>query len=247
MKPGVKIALGIFTSLAAAGFILVYDFYIKDRIDSQEVVIVKPGEEISKSEKIHQNKLTVERRAKESLLEGVVLAEDIDKVIGHDANQLIVGNSMLSTKMIDFDLLVPDATKGEAIRPITDSMIFAQPGSLRRKDVVDIYLVYKDGSTNMTENGPNTVSSEEPSEDENSVSTKGEKVNTKVFLKGVKVVYVKDSGNKEVVSASDNGKSDDRLNASSTISDLEVILNEEDFSNLMYEVLQKEARLYITY
>lgn len=250
MKPGIKIALGVFTSLATAGFIFVYDFYIKDRIDSEEVVIVKAGEEILKSEPIYKSKLVVERRAKESLVEGVVLAKDMNKIIGKDSKQVIVGNSMISTKMIDYDMLIPDPEKGEAIRPITKDMIFAQPGSLRRKDEVDIYLVYKDKTTSIMVDGPTETSSEDKKTEELNVTAnqtlKGI-VDTKPFLKGIKVVYVKDSGNKEVIGATESGESDKRLNATSTISDLEVILNEEDFSKLMNEVLQKGAQLYITY
>lgn len=248
MKPGVKIALGVFTSIATAGFIFVYDFYLKDRIDSTEVVVVKAGEEILKSEIIYEDKLVIERRAKDSLVKGVVLAGDLDSIIGHDAKQTIVGNSMISTKMIDFDKVVPDATKGEAIRPIPKEMIFAQPGSLRRKDLISIYLIYPDGTTNLIENGPSVVNSDSTSEkDEQGESkTNNPTVKTKPFLNGIKVVYVKDSGNKEVMSAEEN-KGNDRLNATSVISDLEVIMNEEDFSNLMNEVLGKGAKLYITY
>ncbi|MCU1808343.1 hypothetical protein NVV31_23515 [Cytobacillus firmus] len=251
MKPGVKIALGIFTSVATAGFIFVYDFYIKDRIDSAEVVVVKAGEEILKSEKITKNKLVIERRPKEALIDDVVLAQDMEQIVGQDSSVNIVGNSMISTKMIDFEQLIPDETKGEAIRPITKEMIYAQPGSLRRKDSIDIYLINQDGTTNLTTNGaPEVISETKAETDSKEADSKEEavvSVNTKPFLKDVRVVYVKDSGNKEVVSATEGNKGDKRLDATSTISDLEVILNEEDFTKLMGEVLGKGARLYITY
>ncbi|WP_374717741.1 hypothetical protein [Neobacillus sp.] len=246
MKPGIKIALGIFTSLATVGFILTYDFYIKERIDSTEVVVVKPGKEIEKFEAITEDKLTIERRPKKSLIEGSVLAKDIHKILGYDAKQDILGNSMISTKMVDYDQMIPNSKKGEAIRPISKDMIFAQPGSLRRKDIIDIYLVYQDGSTNMTQNGPNEISSDS----KEASATEMEKLGLKPFLKNVRVVYVKDSGNKEVVSATEEdkkGSEDKRLNATSTISDLEIILNEADFSKLMEQVLGKGAKLYITY
>lgn len=252
MKPGLKIALGVFTSIATAGFIFVYDFYIKDRIDSEEVVVVKAGEEILKSEIITEDKLVIERREKSSLIKDVVKAEQIDKIIGQDSKQDMIGNSMISTKMVDFEKLVPDSTKGEAIRPLTKEMIYAQPGSLRRKDTVNIYLVYPDGTTNLMENGPAVTSSstadgEAPNEEKSPASKEpnNNKLDTKPFLNDIKVVYVKDSGNKEVVSAAEKG--DQRLNGSSVISDLEVILNEEEFTNLMNEVLGKGAKLYITY
>lgn len=274
MKPWVKILLGILTSVLTISFILVYDFFIRERIDSEEVVVVKAGETIFKNETITEDKIAIERRPKETLIDGVIKAKDVNMIIGYDASQDIVGNSMISRTMIDYDDLIPDESKGEAIRPIPNEWIYAQPGSLRRKDLVDFYLVYPDGSTNFNnENGPSHVSSmdedvyteEDPSEDEDMVYTydseneqdgeKNEKIseenlkmNTKPFLKDVRVVYVKDSGNQEVVSTSGDGKNtNERLNASSEPNNLEVILNEEDFIKLMEEVLGKNARIYITY
>lgn len=264
MKPWAKIFLGILTSLLTIGLILIYDFGIREKIDSEEVVIVKAGEIIHKHEPITKEKITVERRAKKSLIDDVVLADDIDKIIGFDAKQDIVGNSMISENMIDYDRMIPDESKGEAIRPIPNEWIYAQPGSLRRKDLVDFYLVYPDGSTNLNKiNGPSRVSSSDDEvytneneenhlREQNNEGTVEENLimNTQPFLKGVRVVYVKDSGNQEVVSTSEEGRNSDkneRLNASSEPNNLEVILNEADFTSLMGEVLGKNARIYITY
>jgi len=274
MKPGVKIAIGVMVSFLTIGFIFFYDFYLKERIDSEEVVVVKAGTTISKTDRITNKHLAIERRPKASLIEDVVLAKDIDKIVGNDAKHDIVGNQMISMSMIDFDDLVPDTELGEAIRPITNEWIYAQPGSLRRKDKIDIYLVRPDGSTNLTLDGPTQiVSSEETVESEEDIETleNTDDTNTnentestderteqtpnnisierKPFLQGVRVVYVKDSSNKEVVSSSEEGTAnqDKRLNGSSTISDLEVILNEADFAKLMEEVIGKGSKLYITY
>jgi len=282
MKPGVKIGIGIMVSFLTIGFIFFYDFYLKERIDSEEVVVVKAGTTIPKTERIDKKHLMIERRPKSSLLEDVVLAKDIDKIIGNDTKHELVGNQMISMSMIDFDDLVPDTEFGEAIRPITGEWIYAQPGSLRRKDKIDIYLVHPDGTTNLTQNGPSKIISTEVGEgaetegegsedttdtentasnentevventevDENTVETQNNaKIERKPFLKGVRVVYVKDSSNKEVVSSSEEGSAsqDKRLNGSSNISDLEVILNEVDFAKLMEEILIKGSRLYITY
>lgn len=274
MKPGVKIAIGVMVSFLTIGFIFFYDFYLKERIDSEEVVVVKAGTTISKTDRITNKHLAIERRPKASLIEDVVLAKDIDKIVGNDAKHDMVGNQMISMSMIDFDDLVPDTELGEAIRPITNEWIYAQPGSLRRKDKIDIYLVRPDGSTNLTLDGPTqivsaeeTVESEEDIEtlentddtntNENTESTDESTEQTpnnisierKPFLQGVRVVYVKDSSNKEVVSSSEEGTAnqDKRLNGSSTISDLEVILNEADFAKLMEEVIGKGSKLYITY
>lgn len=250
MKPSIKIALGVFTSLATIGFILVYDLYIKERIDSTEVVVVKAGKEISQSEQLTEEKLAIERRPKESLIEGVVLAKDIKEIIGEDAKQDIIGNSMISMKMVDFDNLVPNQKEGEAIRPIAKDMIYAKPGSLRRKDIIDLYLVRETGDSFQISTNAKSAQSKDKSD--TSINIEGQaKMNRNIlitpFLEDVKVVYVKDSGNKEVVSAEEEGAKDKRLNATSAISDLEVILNEEEFSRLMEEVLGKGSKLYITY
>ncbi|MGG4409401.1 hypothetical protein ABER75_11775 [Niallia taxi] len=238
-RPSVKITLGLMTALCTIAFIFVYDMFLRDRIDSVEVVVVKANEEIQKSEKITADKITTERRPKETLISNVVLAKDINSIIGIDSSQLIDGNSMISGNMLDVEEIVPNKEEGEAIRPITKDMIYAQPGSLRRKDTVDIYLVSKDGSNSMQENG----SSSKKSKGSEAAST-----SATPFLEDVKVVYVKDSGNKEVVSATTEETTEDqRLNATSTISDLEVILNDEDFTMLMDQVLGNEAKLYITY
>ncbi|MCM3216768.1 hypothetical protein M3612_19980 [Niallia taxi] len=238
-RPSVKITLGLMTALCTIAFIFVYDMFLRDRIDSVEVVVVKANEEIQKSEKITADKITTERRPKETLISNVVLAKDINSIIGIDSSQLIDGNSMISGNMLDVEEIVPNKEEGEAIRPITKDMIYAQPGSLRRKDTVDIYLVSKDGSNSMQEDG---------SSSKNSKGSEKASTSAMPFLEDVKVVYVKDSGNKEVVSATtEETPEDQRLNATSTISDLEVILNDEDFTMLMDQVLGNEAKLYITY
>lgn len=239
MKSSTKIFLGVFTALATIAFIVIYDHFIKDRIDSEQVVVVKAGESIGKSEEITRDKLVIERRQRQALINDVVLAEDIKKIIGLDTKQELVGNSMISAKMIDFEGMEPNEKKGEAIRPITKDMIYAQPGSLRRKDVIDIYLISKQ-AIEAKENGPTSTSEKNISPD-NSL---------KPFLQDVKVVYVKDSGNKEVVTATDEkvlSDKDERLNGTSQISDLEVILDNEDFSKLMKEVVDGQSQLYITY
>ncbi|MFP3490991.1 hypothetical protein R0K20_25750, partial [Staphylococcus sp. SIMBA_130] len=64
-----------------------------------------------------------------------------------------------------------------------------------------------------------------------------------------KVVYAKDSSNKEVVTDTKTKPKEEnvRLNATGNISDLEVILNQEDFDKLMSAVIEQKNKLYITY
>lgn len=243
-RPSIKIISGLLVGVSAIGLTLFYDQFLRVRIDSTEVVVIKPSSEILKNEPITEDKLLIERRPKQTLMNDVILPAEVDEIIGLDANQIIQGNSLLTKTMIDYDELLPNEEEGEAIRPITKEMIYAMPGSLRRKDTVNIYLIYNDGTTNLNKNGPSTTSSEDTKEQIEKISNSME---SEPFLKSIKVVYVKDSSNKEVISSSENNKEDKRLNATSSISDLEIILNEEDFKKLMNEVLGKGAKLYITY
>ena len=62
-------------------------------------------------------------------------------------------------------------------------------------------------------------------------------------------MYAKDSSNKEVVTDTETKpkEENERLNATGNISDLEVILNQEDFDKLMSAVIEQKNKLYITY
>lgn len=245
MKQGLKITFGILLALIVMAFTPIYDIYIKDRIDSVDVVVVKAGKEIQPTEPITAEKLQVESRRKQDLVEGTILASEMKQVIGNDAGQLLVGNAILSKDMVDYDNLVPDEKNGEAIRPIVSDMIFAMPGSVRRKDTIDIYLVSNSliGQYGNDENGTATSSSSDEKKKNVAKATKL----TKPFLKDVKVVYAKDSSNKEVVTDTEKKDNNERLNATGNISDLEVILNQEDFEKLMSAVIEEKNKLYITY
>ncbi|PMC36256.1 hypothetical protein CJ195_15700 [Bacillus sp. UMB0899] len=241
MKPKTKVTLGVLTFVTAAAFTPIYDIFIKDKIDSVEVVVVKPGADIEKSERLTENMFLIERRDKKDLIDEVLYPDDLPSIIGYDASQIIVSNSIVSKKMIDFDNLVPDASEGEAIRPIMSEMIYAQPGSLRRKDRIDIYLV--DEAFVKESNNTNVDGVREPEADASILK--------KPLLENVTVVYAKDSSNREVTNEVGEGTAksseSERLNATGTISDLEVILNEEDFQKLMKEIIENKNKLYITY
>jgi hypothetical protein len=235
VKPGVKIVLGISLSLLTMGFVVFYDMYIKERIDSVEVVVVKAGQEIKKNEMITRSMIAVERRPKQDIIKGAITKDGYNDLLSESAAQTIVGNSMVSKSMVDYDRLIPDESAGEAIRPITDEMIYSQPGSLRRKDRIDIYLVKKE------EKGQNTnVASSKDTAKKNGLMKEP-------ILSDVRVVYVKDDSNNEVINGTPEKVKDDRLNASGKISNLEVILNEEDFQKLMDKVVNEDYLMYITY
>lgn len=140
MKPKLKITLSILLSLSVIVFIVLWDTVIKDRIDSVEVVVVKPGVIIEKNEPISEDKIMIEKRNRNSIVEGVVYKENLPKIIGMEANTRLLGNSLLSERYIDFDSMTPDTALGESIRPIPNQWIYASPSTIRRKDHVNFYL-----------------------------------------------------------------------------------------------------------
>lgn len=138
MKPWLKITLGILLSVFIIAFIIVWDTVIKERIDSVDVVVVRPGVIIDKHEVIARDKLIVEKRKQSTLIEGSVFK--MEDVIGYEANRTIYGNEILSERDVNFVSFSPNAEKGEAIRPIPNEWIYASPSTIRREDYIDFYL-----------------------------------------------------------------------------------------------------------
>lgn len=147
MKPWMKITSGILLSALVIAFIILWDTVIKERIDSVDVVIVRPGVVIEQNEVITDDKLMVEKRNKATLVEGTVYAPTINDVIGYEAKQKLYGNTILSERDVEFTRFAPKAEKGESIRPIPNEWIYAAPSTIRRKDYIDFYLFkpIKDG------------------------------------------------------------------------------------------------------
>jgi hypothetical protein len=140
MKPSVKIFIGLSLFIFTIAFIVIWDTMIKDRIDSVEVLVVRPGVVIEKNEVITEDKIAIEKRNRSTLIEGVVYPEELGSIIGYEAKQALYGNSIFSFRYIDENTLTPDAAKGEAVRPIPNEWIYASPSTLRRKDYIDLYL-----------------------------------------------------------------------------------------------------------
>jgi hypothetical protein len=241
MKPWMKMVIGLLVALSVIGFLIVWEMFIKERIDTVQVVVV--AKEIPKQEVISREHLSIENRKKSTLLSGAILAEDKNKILGEIAAHALVKNAMISKKDIDWERLTPDESKGEAIRPIPDEWIYAKPGSLRRKDKIDIYLWKPPVKVALNEG------EQEVREPEKEISIdfdilKGEAP----VLQDVPVIYAKDNSNKEVVNEKGEKETEEekRLNATGTIAALEVNLDEDEFKSLM-EATKQGYLLYITY
>lgn len=250
-KPGVNLGIGISLFIILIAFIVSWQFFIKDKIDTVPVVVVKPGVNIAKKDVITKSDLTIQRRSRKDLINNYVPATKISDVIGEDAGQVIPGNDMVSYSMIDYDHLIPNAKKGQAIRPIPHDWIYAMPGSIRRKDHVNIYIISKDDLKNMSPDQTNPNSNQTMTASSNkkdsSVTTIPDTSFMTPILTNIPVVYAKDSSNNEVVSSDPKNQQEKRLTATGQISELEVILNNQQFEKLATAVVDKGAKLYFTY
>ncbi|MBU8908060.1 hypothetical protein [Desertibacillus haloalkaliphilus] len=252
MRPSIKIAIAIILSLSTIAFIVVWDVYLKDEIDAVDVLVVAPGVEIQQNQTITGNEFIVEKRRKSDLIGGVLLEEDKNRIVGYDAAHPMFSNSMVSEHYIDFDGIIPNPDKGEAIRPIPDNWVYSQPGSLRRKDRINIYMLDPDfgevdQTVRSTMNNSQVVSTALQEKLEDGDLTDAEKdelvQNSSIpLLTRVPVVYAKDGSNNEVVDRSEN----ERMDASGQISNLELNLNDEDFQQVI-SYISHGYTMYITY
>ncbi|MCY8636500.1 SAF domain-containing protein [Bacillus sp. S17B2] len=257
MKQGAKITASVALAVVTIAAIPVYDFFIKDRLGTEQVLVVKEGQTVQKSDVLDNNNLVIQRRPKDQIPDGAITADQADKIAGKKASAVISGNSVLSKDIVDFDDLVPDKKKDEAIRPLTEDMLFAKPGSLRRNDTVNIYALTETQWGKVHHEEDNTSGDGSKTAKSTSLTDADIQNSNDPILKGVKVAYVKDSSNKEVQSSTEDGgeataskqkqSNSDRLNATSTISELEVILSEKDFQKLMTQTVGEGKKLYITY
>ncbi|MCM3715432.1 SAF domain-containing protein [Alkalihalobacillus oceani] len=139
MNNKLKIIAALFVSSIAIVFVIVWDLYLKDHIDSERVVIVKANSDIQRGQTLTKDMFEIETRPKSALVEGVVKESELNHILGKDAAERLIKNAQLSTEQVDFDRITPNKEEGEAIRPIPNEWIFAKPGSLRAKDQISIY------------------------------------------------------------------------------------------------------------
>ncbi|NLP52198.1 hypothetical protein [Bacillus sp. RO1] len=294
MKPWMKITAGLTLALSVIGFIVIWDVKIKDQIDSIDVVVVKPGVEILEHEMITKEKLSVEKRRRTSIVEGVVLPHELEDVLGTTAIHHLAGNSLLSKRSLDFEGLKPNPYFGQAIRPIPNEWIYAKPSTLRRNDKISLYLFapentdgsadiqglspqqieklkeleekqneeseqYQEERENIAASNKTEVSNKEDTEkkirksiiDENIKDLSETELLAQIesgnipLLVDIPIIYAKDGSGNEVRNG-ENSSEEERLTSTGTISDLELILTEDEY-RFLKEYIEMGYKLYITY
>lgn len=201
----------------------------RELINYSEIIVLK--EDILKGQEVTAEQMVVKKIEKTSLIKDVI--NDPHKIIGKEAKHFIPAYTQLHASYFDETGLV--LKKGQVIAKIPVEWTLSVPDTLRRGDNIAIYAALYDkqllASLQATNTRQTTVTSTDSVSDEKSITQENEEVVTTSTTKNqedsqknkfeqvlsAQVAYVKDSSNQEVVSIS----TDDRLNASSAISNFE--------------------------
>jgi hypothetical protein len=212
MKNILKFLLPLVLLTGGISFIFIFEFYLKDKVNTIPVLIA--SENIQFKEMLTSENLTIRNVRRSQAVNGAYLRMDekkLSEMFGKLAAIDIQKGTQIYPALIDHFNLVPNEIEGEFIAPIPNQWIFAVPGSLRRSYYADFYVI-SEGSRKI---GP--------------------------ILTDVRVVYTKDSSNREVRNLQDN-----RYDATANISEVEIIASAEMLSTLS-EYIEQGYKLYITY
>lgn len=167
---------------------------------------------------------------RQSIMEGAVLEKD--EVIGKKASHYIPGYSQLSPSyFLDEEEIIGS---DEYIFTVPESWIITFPNSLRRGDIIYFYPVkIPDSKEDSAHIAP---------QHENITDLYDYKIKDESSILESRVAYLKDSGNREIVTTS----SEDRYDASSKIAAIEIIATFEDVSYLK-ELADSDYKFIILY
>ena len=167
---------------------------------------------------------------RKSIIEGAVLEKD--EVIGKKASHYIPGYSQLSQAyFLDKEEVLGS---DEYIFTVPENWIITLPNSLRKGDIIYFYPVkILDIKEDSVKSAPQY---------ENITDIYDYKIIDESSILKSRVAYLKDSGNREIVTTS----SEDRYDASSKIATLEIVATFEDVSYLK-ELADSDYKFIILY
>lgn len=222
----IKGYIGIFLFLIVVAGIYLWEAYGREELLYSEVYVVT--EDLYAGSALTMDKLQLVKIEQDRLVKGSVSKEmDIKSIIGYEAKHFIPANSQVVKDFFDTPNIVLD--ENEYICAIPSDWIKAFPQTLRRKDTVSIFAI------------PSYVDNE----DMRNYSIE----NIKEMIKGIEplfyttVAHVKDSSNREVVDIKESGE---RMDASSKISSVELVMDPSKFEILsnLYESGYKFVIMY---
>lgn len=238
MKTTLKIILAFLILGSGIGFLIFFEFYVTDKVDTVEVVRAK--ETIGFKEKITADNIEIANVKRGSEVENAIPTTSYKSLIGKYASIKIEKGAQLYSDLVDTYNLVPDTTKGEFVAPVPKEWLFAVPGSLRRTYVADIYAIGDEDQKMKKALIAAAEEQEGKKQSKDSVITSDVKPNTEPILSSVRVASVKDNGNKEVK------ESQETREATGQVSALEIIATEEMLDTIS-EAVNDGYKLYVVY
>ncbi|WP_240416490.1 SAF domain-containing protein [Paenibacillus periandrae] len=203
--------------------------------------------DIKRGELIKDDMFTTVKYEKDQLIDNYI--KEQKKIIGLEAKQFIPKNIQLDVHFFESPDLLTD--EKHMNWKIPNEWIYSIPNSLRRKDQIVFYEIdaesmnIKDKDKKIQIDATSKVS--EDTEKRQVLITQIQDEKNKLQGRNVSIYtavvsYVKDSANREVVSTSPV----DRIDANSTIKDLEIIATKEDM-DLLSAIVSKGSKFIIGY
>lgn len=195
--------IGLSVFLLGIGGILFYDRYYVPVVLAQDVVKVKVSNDVdilARNYLLKRDDLYLDKVPTQHLPNDYIssIEEAENKILNTD----VTHGTILTRTLIDVDDLQPKI--GEGIFPIPKDAIFAINGSLRRRDVVDVYAIDIESET----------------QDITKIPDRGK------LLEHVVVAYVRSDDNNDVQDT-DDGNLNHRITSTGRVSYPELILTDE--------------------
>ena len=214
------VSLGLI--LGAIGALIVWETYLDDLINTKEVLVA--ANTLEKNTVVGKNDIKLAKVPIEQLSEQAIT--DPNLTIGKETAFIIRKGQQIIIDALDIEGVVPNAD--QIIVPIPKQWLISVPGSLRRKDKVNIYeMPTIDLTGGLINKAPGGV---EAASVNNFVTGNGRPI-----VDNISVAYAKDPSNQEVKPAE---QSKLRIDATGTISDLELVLTDQQLNLLKNKVLQ---------
>lgn len=237
--------LGLIILLLGSGFILVYNFYLDDKMNSEQIVVAVKS--IPFKTEISADMVELQDRKVHFVVPGAF--KKLSDVIGQQSAVHLEPNTQLYPDLVDPFNVIPGTD--QEIFPIPEKWIYAKPGSLRRTFKVNIGVIREDATAKQNSFTGLDIQSEEIQNQGDTKQTMYQPVPKEDFtklakpiLENVVVAYAKDSSNKEVVGTNNQDK---RLDASGNITNLDVVLKREEYQLLVREYIEKGYQLILSY
>lgn len=231
--------LPIIAIFAICGFCAIVWFWEtvgREKFMYDEVVVA--SKYILEGQPITKDNVKLEKFEASKVVKGA--AKSVNEVINKTAKHNIPQNAQIHPDYVDVDEII--AKNDQYIFKLPNEWIKAVPSSLRRKDTAYIYLV----SSNLFSLDS---ASKKPQYDKNGeiITTYTENYYSSQFetpIDPIKTViaYVKDNANREVKTLSEQ----ERLDASSNISEVNIIATLEEFDTIK-EYVGKGYKIIIMY